>query len=310
MVLKSQMGGTFGWCGRILKVDFSDLFIQELETRGCAEYFLGGRGIAARLYWDLVPASTGAFDPRNHLIFMTGPIGATGAQGASRFIVTAKSPMTLPEGYCYGNMGGFFGPYLKRAGFDGIVVTGSSARFVTTGVAGENLCRTANIMTDNEGSSTGGFGAVMGSKNLKAIVVSGTGNPAVADPESLKKLNQLTIEGKARAAVTIIDRTCTKDSLLLCDSIWPLMVFWHTPDRVGDPSLESRIFTSVTGIETDEKELNIYGERIFNLERAIMIREGTRPLTDDDVAEFNYTQPVQPENQGTGGRIPLEIHDF
>ncbi|MCA1794669.1 MAG: hypothetical protein LC660_12530 [Desulfobacteraceae bacterium] len=515
MVLKSQMGGTFGWCGRILKVDLSDLLIQELETRDYAEHFLGGRGIAARLYWDLVPASTGAFDPKNHLIFMTGPIGATGAQGASRFIVTAKSPMTLPEGYCYGNMGGFFGPYLKRAGFDGIVVTGrsekpvylyikdgsitfenaadiwgkgvysvsrfiksahgSSARFVTTGVAGENLCRTANIMTDNEGSSTGGFGAVMGSKNLKAIVVSGTGSPGVADPESLKKLNQLTIDlnrrdpmglpfppdqvkrtgksscyqcgvdcfyrtrlktasgeemvrkcqsmfvyfqwvasrpeesaetavkakgfgnilaegllrageqlgpeakacfapevggvgdgatysareylmngllyafsprqpiamlhevsrltglwgmhkadpdsspvsndvfrkaagrfwghekawdlmtidGKAQAAVTIIDRTCTKDSLLLCDSIWPLMVSWHTPDRVGDPSLESRIFTSVTGIEIDEKELNLYGERIFNLERAIMIREGTRPLTDDDVAEFNYTQPVQ-----------------
>ncbi len=573
MALRNSINGTFGWCGRFLKVDLSDRSSQELETRDYSGLFLGGRGIAARLYWDLVPAAIGAFAPQNHLIFMTGPIGATGAQGASRFTVTAKSPMTLPEGYCYGNMGGFFGPYLKRAGFDGLVVTGRSekpvylyikdgtvtfkdaadlwgkgvysisraiksthgnaARFVTTGVAGENLCRSANIMTDNEGSSTGGFGAVMGSKNLKAIVVSGTGSPVVADPEALKKLNKLTIalnrrdpmmlpfapdqvkrtgksscyqcgvdclyrnrlrtatgkevvrkcqsmfvyfqwvagrpgesaetavtatgicndlslctmemfniinwlsacdkagcltekqtglnmsqlgtldffndlatmiaerkgfgdilaegllrageklgpearacfapevggvgdgatysareylmngllyafsprqpiamlhevsrltglwgmhkanpdsspvsnevfrkaagrfwghnkawdlmtiDGKAQAAVHIIDRTCTKDSLLLCDSIWPLMVSWHTPDRVGDPSLESRIFTSVTGIETDEKELNRYGERIFNLERAIMIREGTRPLTDDDVAEFNYTQPVQ-----------------
>ncbi len=108
-----------------------------------------------------------------------------------------------------------------------------------------------------------------------------------------KGFGDILAEGLLRAAVHIIDRTCTKDSLVLCDSIWPLMVSWHTPDRVGEPSLESRIFTAVTGIEADEKELNAYGERIFNLERAIMIREGKRPLTDDDVAEFNYTQPVR-----------------
>ena len=47
-------------------------------------------------------------------------------------------------------------------------------RFVTTGVAGENMCRSANLMTDNEGSATGGFGAVLGSKNLKAVAVLGT----------------------------------------------------------------------------------------------------------------------------------------
>ncbi len=66
-------------------------------------------------------------------------------------------------------------------------------RIVTTGVAGENMCRSANLMTDNEGSATGGFGAVMGSKNLKAIAVLGTGSPLVAKPEKLKELNQLTI---------------------------------------------------------------------------------------------------------------------
>jgi aldehyde:ferredoxin oxidoreductase len=58
-------------------------------------------------------------------------------------------------------------------------------------VAGENMCRSANLMTDNEGSATGGFGAVMGSKNLKALAVLGTGSPLVAKPEELKELNQL-----------------------------------------------------------------------------------------------------------------------
>jgi aldehyde:ferredoxin oxidoreductase len=70
---------------------------------------------------------------------------------------------------------------------------GKSVRFVTTGVAGENMCRSANLMTDNEGSATGGFGAVMGSKNLKAAAVLGTGNPLVADPGELRELNQLVI---------------------------------------------------------------------------------------------------------------------
>jgi aldehyde:ferredoxin oxidoreductase len=58
-----------------------------------------------------------------------------------------------------------------------------------------------------------------------------------------------THEGKAQAAVKIMDRTFVKDSLLLCDSGWPLMVSWNAPDHVGDPGLESRIFTAVTGIE-------------------------------------------------------------
>jgi len=101
-----------------------------------------------------------------------------------------------------------------------------------------------------------------------------------------------TPEGKAQAAVKTMDRTLVKDSLLLCDSGWPMMVSWNTPDHVGDPTLESRLFTAVTGIDADEKSLHQYGERIFNLQRAILLREGWRPLVDDVPGEFNFTQPV------------------
>jgi len=224
----------YGWCGKILKVDLSAEAITEIDTRPYAERFLGGRGIATRLYWEHVPAAAGALDPENHLIFMTGPLTATGVQGASRFEVVGKSPMLLPEGFCYGNLGGYWGPALKRAGFDGLVVSGKASRpvylfisdgnarfedagnlrlegvtqvgaylkqkhgkkthYVTTGPAGMNLCRTANLMTDNEGSATGGFGAVLGSKNLKAIAVIGTQAPGVSDPEALTELNRLTIK--------------------------------------------------------------------------------------------------------------------
>jgi aldehyde:ferredoxin oxidoreductase len=71
------------------------------------------------------------------------------------------------------------------------------------------------------------------------------------------------------------------------------MVSWNTPDHVGDPGLESRIFTAVTGIETNETRLNQYGERIFNLQRAILLREGRRSPKDDCPADFNFTDPVE-----------------
>jgi aldehyde:ferredoxin oxidoreductase len=71
------------------------------------------------------------------------------------------------------------------------------------------------------------------------------------------------------------------------------MVSRSTPDHVGDPSLESRIFSSVTGIEIDEAGLNQYGERIFNLQRAVLLREGRRPKVDDVPDEFNFTDPVE-----------------
>jgi aldehyde:ferredoxin oxidoreductase len=102
-----------------------------------------------------------------------------------------------------------------------------------------------------------------------------------------------THEGKAKTAVNIMNRTYVKDSLLLCDSVWPIMVSWNTPDHVGDPSLESRIFSAVTGIETDEVGLNQYGERIFNLQRGVLLQEGRRPKTDDVPNEFNFTDPVE-----------------
>jgi aldehyde:ferredoxin oxidoreductase len=100
-------------------------------------------------------------------------------------------------------------------------------------------------------------------------------------------------EGKAMAATRIIDRTLVKDSLGLCDSSWPLMVTGNTPDRLGDPALESQLFSAVTGMETGEEELYRYGERIFNLERAILLREGRKAKVDDVPAEFNFTEPVQ-----------------
>jgi aldehyde:ferredoxin oxidoreductase len=232
-----------GWMGKILRVDLSTSKVSEFSTQPYAEKYLGGRGIASRIYWENVKPEIKAFDPENYLIFMTGPLVATGAQGATRMSVVGKSPMASPEKYCYGNIGGFFGAELKHAGYDGLVITGRAskpvylwinnnhielrdasslmgkgayrvaeilqeshgdrARYITTGVAGENLVRSAIIFGSHQSTSTAGYGAVIASKNLKAIVVRGTGKPTVADPERLKELNRYTVQINKRLDLTI-----------------------------------------------------------------------------------------------------------
>lgn len=223
----------FGWTGKILEVNLSNSKITNSPTQPYAGQYLGGRGIATRIYWETVKPETRAFDPENRLIFMAGPLVATGAQAATRLSVVSKSPMTLPEGFCYGSIGGFIGVALKRTGFDGIVIKGRApkpvylwiydeeaeicdatslwgrnayhtgevlqqahgkkSQYITTGVAGENKVRTAVIIGPHFSASSAGFGAVMGSKNLKALVLKGTAKPSVADPEKLVELNRFTI---------------------------------------------------------------------------------------------------------------------
>lgn len=233
----------YGWMGKILRVNLSHSEITEFPTQPYAERFLGGRGIASRIYWETVNPHVGAFDPENRLILATGPLVGTGAQGATRMSVIGKSPMTLPEGFCYGNMGGFVGAELKKAGFDGLVIEGKAkkpvyirinddkaeicdgsslwgkkvsevaqslrevygekVRFITTGVAGERMVRTAVAVADHESAATGGWGAVMGSKNLKAIAINGSQAPQAAEPDRLKELNRYTVEIAKRFRLAI-----------------------------------------------------------------------------------------------------------
>jgi aldehyde:ferredoxin oxidoreductase len=74
---------------------------------------------------------------------------------------------------------------------------------------------------------------------------------------------------------------------------WPIMDSFHTPDNMGDPTLESKLFSAVTGIETDEQGLLRYGERIFNLQRAVLLKEGWKAKEDDYPPEYNFTEPVE-----------------
>ena len=79
---------TFGYAGKILRLDLSSGSTAEVSTLDYADRFLGGRGIAAKIYWDEVPPAINAFDPENRLVFVTGPLaGVPGLNGGSRWQV-------------------------------------------------------------------------------------------------------------------------------------------------------------------------------------------------------------------------------
>ena len=100
-------------------------------------------------------------------------------------------------------------------------------------------------------------------------------------------------DGKALAAVKIQNRTYTEDCLGLCDFAWPLTYSFSKPDHVGDPDLEARLFTAVTGVDSAEIDRGI--ERMVNVQRAIMIREGRKVPEEDFPPEINFTEPLPPE---------------
>ncbi|MCX5998796.1 MAG: hypothetical protein NTU41_04195 [Chloroflexi bacterium] len=113
-----------------------------------------------------------------------------------------------------------------------------------------------------------------------------------------------TIEGKALAAVLIQNRQYAKECLGLCDFLWPLMEVEHTDDHAGDPSLESRILSAVTGIQTDEEGLNAIGERVFNLQRAVLVREGHNGRGSDVLPVRWHTVPVTYDSVNTECLVP------
>lgn len=214
-----------GWAGKVLDIDLTSGAIKTYTLdEKIAQQFIGGRGLGARLLWDEVGPDVDALSPQNVLIFTNGPLTATGYQTSNRFSVSTKSPLTGT--ILDANSGGFWGMQFKKAGYDVLIVRGRAEKPVyieiksdvvvikdaahvwgkrvmeTTkalgqndnkrnvlciGPAGENLSRIAAIMNDGQRSlARGGPGAVMGSKNLKAVVVEGKTRPDIVDEAQFK----------------------------------------------------------------------------------------------------------------------------
>ena len=233
----------FGWMGKILDVDLTARKTSVRDTMAYADDYIGGRAMASRIAWDEIPAGIDAYDPENRVIVATGPLTGTLAPTTGRTVMTSLSPRIYPKPwYTHSTLGGWFGPEMKYAGYDAIVIhgkadtpvyleilddkallvdaedlwgldaretqltlkgrMGSQVQVLTIGPAGENLVRFASVQHAEENAAAhSGFGAVWGSKNLKAIAVRGTGGVTVADPDAL--LQEVLREEKDRYSLFI-----------------------------------------------------------------------------------------------------------
>jgi aldehyde:ferredoxin oxidoreductase len=111
---------------------------------------------------------------------------------------------------------------------------------------------------------------------------------------SEKAVDFSTYEEKALSAIKIQNREYAKESLILCDFVWPVFDDAGSGDHVGAPMLESQLLSAVTGQEVSETELDTLGERIFNLNRAIQLREGKKGREDDSLPETLFIEREEP----------------
>ena len=216
-----------GYMGRILYVDLTTGQIRtEALDPEIAKNFLGGWGVNARLAWDAIPPDAEALSPENAVILGTGPFSGTLVPGSAELSITTKLPLSGGIGTSCG--GGHFALMFKTSGYDHAVITGQAAHpvylkihsdkveilpandlwgldtyetvdtlrqrhepcsVIPIGPAGENRVGISMTFIDKGGTvGYGGLPAVMGSKNLKAIVAIKGDRPLyVADSKGLTK---------------------------------------------------------------------------------------------------------------------------
>lgn len=219
----------FTIAGKIAWVNLSEKQIR-FEPTEQYKTFLGGRGVGSYIVFREVPKTAHPLSPENILTFNTGPLTGTLAPSAGRINISTKNVVT--NGISFANAGGYFGPELKYAGFDHLIIQGKAekpvylfiynqkieiksaehlwgkdtweteelikrelndekVRVASIGQAGENLVSMACIMFDrSRASGWGGCGAVMGSKNLKAIAVRGTNYLKLYNPDKFMNINK------------------------------------------------------------------------------------------------------------------------
>ncbi|MFW9874382.1 MAG: aldehyde ferredoxin oxidoreductase family protein [Candidatus Thorarchaeota archaeon] len=225
----------FGYKGKLLHIDLGSessksLTIPELILKK----YIGGRGLGAKLYWELIPPNADPLGKNNVIIVLTGPLSGTIAPGAGKHLIVTKSPAS--GGWLESYSSGRVASELKFAGYDGLIVTsrakspisifinddkvefsdaihlwGKGAFEIETyirenfepecgtlsiGPAGENLLPFACVGSDYfRKAGRGGAGAVMGSKNLKCIAIKGSGGIPCVD---INSLNEFILKHKKR----------------------------------------------------------------------------------------------------------------
>lgn len=213
------------YTGKVIKIDLTNQEVSEYPiTDNDRKLYLGGKILAARIIYDFIKSPIDPLSEENVLVVSTSPLNGTGSPSSSRFNVSAISPLTgiLTSSNCGGN----FGLSLKRAGYDAIIITGKCPNLtyleitdtdikfndashlkgmltsktqeaiggksgkLVIGPAGEHLVSYACAVSNDRAAGRGGIGAVMGSKNLKAITAYGVMQQPIFNADKLNKLKK------------------------------------------------------------------------------------------------------------------------
>jgi len=278
----------YGLMGKILRVNLTDGKItEEAIPEKTARMYLGGGGLATKYLYDEVKKGTDPFSPDNKLIFMTGPLTGTSCPSAGRYSVVSKSPLTgtwaqansggfwAPDFKRTGYDGVIFQGIAKKPVYlvceDGKAELrdashlwgmktpettdaiqnelGKQFKVACIGPAGEKKVRIACIMNDkHRAAGRCGLGAVMGSKNLKAIAAKGTKKVQIANPEKFmsvsKKQYDLIRDSMLKVGLE------THGTNLLLDMVnvrgglptrnWQVGMFDHV-DKINGPALTDNV---------------------------------------------------------------------
>lgn len=222
------MANTYGWAGKILRVNLTTGSISNEDSSKYQKY-IGGMGFGYRIIYDEVPLTTMAYDEASKFVMAVGPLTGSGVPCSGRMNISFLSSWTKGYSILDAHMGGHIGPQLKYAGYDALIVEGkasspvfikidndqvsiedasaiwgkgtfeankllteaTSVEFETAaiGAAGEHLVNYSTLNTSFGNSAGAGIGAVMGSKNMKGIAIRGTGSVKIADIAKFQQLN-------------------------------------------------------------------------------------------------------------------------
>lgn len=218
----------FGYNGKVLRVNLTDqkVDVEDLDL-DLAQKYIGARGLGVKVYMDEVDPKIDPLSEENKFIIATGAVTAAPVPTSGRYMVVTKSPLTGT--IAISNSGGQWGVKLKNAGYDMVILEGKAenpvyiyieddkieikdasnywgmlseevteklqeehkgSKVLCIGPAGEKLSPISAVMNDvDRAAGRGGVGAVLGSKNLKAIVVKGSNKVNLADADLVKKVS-------------------------------------------------------------------------------------------------------------------------
>lgn len=214
-----------GYAGKMLKINLTDKSYEEYPFSDKErELYLGGKIMAAKVLYDNIKQKIDPLSEENIIVVSTCPLNGLGAPSSSRFNISSVSPLTGLV--ASSNCGGNFGLNLKKAGYDALIIAGKAKNKtmvnitedkvdfvdagdlwglktgetqqkiggrkgkIVIGPAGENLVKYSCIVSEERAAGRGGLGAVMGSKNLKAVTAEGKNMPKPLNKEKFMAITK------------------------------------------------------------------------------------------------------------------------